>query len=141
MMNFLGDYKLNKMLTMNSETEKTEFADPATVYARMEAAGEDPRELRQMQMQIDTVMTVTEGELIYRLPIPADAPKDEIEKMEKAGMIKDGMVEYERTPAKIEDSALYMYDRSTFLAGTEWVKISTDVEGELNLIMAIWKKA
>ncbi len=126
---------------MNHETEKIEFMDPTTVYEQMKEAGEDPRELRQMQMQIDTVMTVTENEMIYRLAIPADIPQEEIEKMEKAGMIQDGMVEYEKTPCKIEDGALYMYDRSTFLAGTEWVKISTDVEGELNLIMAIWKKA
>ena len=139
-MNFLGDYKVSKMMTMNRETEKMEFADVADVYEQMKAAGEDPHELQQMQFQMQTTLTVTENEMIYSMPIPEDAPADELEKARAEGMIVDDKLVYERGKCKIEDGALYMYDRSTFLTGSEWAKISTDTEGELNMVMAIWNK-
>lgn len=137
-MNLFGNYKLSKMMSMGDE--KVEFVDAAVLLQKMEESGEDPREVQHMKFQMNTIMTVTEDEMVYRMPIPEDVPQDEIEKMTKAGRIVDDMIVLERTKCKIKDGDLYMHDRSTFLAGTEWVKISTDVEGELNLVMAIWTK-
>lgn len=39
-----------------------------------------------------------------------------------------------------ENGALYMHDKHMFLTGGEWVKISTDVEGVLDLVTMYYKK-
>ncbi len=136
----LGNYRLSKIMTMNPETEKMEFVDVQVAYDHMKAAGVDPRELLQMEFQMKTTLRVTENELIYTLEIPEEMPAEELERAKKAGMIEDGLMVMEKTKCKLENGELFMYDRSTFLAGSEWVKITTDVPGELNMVMNVWTK-
>ena len=82
-MSLLGDYKMSKMLTLSEEGEKR-FEDVAVVLERMKESGEDSREISQMHLQMNTILTVTEKEMIYRVPFPEDTPEEEIERARKA---------------------------------------------------------
>ena len=77
------------------------------------------------------------------MEIPAGTPAEEIEKAKQSGMnvTEDGKyIVLKSYKGKVEEDNLYMYDATSFLAGTEWVKINTDVLDEINLVSAVYKK-
>lgn len=134
-MNFAGQYKLSKVRHMNEDESAIVYMDVEKVLAMKT----DEFERRELQRDMDTLLSVAEnGCMSFLLPLPPDVPEEEIK---KAGMeIIDGMVKTRDEEGKIENGALYMHDKHMFLTGEEWVKISTDVEGELDLVTMYYKK-
>ncbi len=67
---------------------------------------------------------------------------DEVEQFERImrGRIYEEHLLMELYRIKYEGDDLYMYDSNQMLTGEEWVKISTENEGELNLIMQVYNK-
>lgn len=84
-----------------------------------------------------------EANINQAMEIPAGTPAEEIEKAKQSGMnvTEDGKyIVLKSYKGKVEEDNLYMYDATSFLAGTEWVKINTDVLDEINLVSAVYKK-
>lgn len=138
-MNFEGTYKAVKCIKL-VEGEGKVFVDIDTLLA--EAADEEDKRIL-MQTVRSMLKVDAEGNIQSVMEIPENTPAEEIEKAKGRGMTVTDDGKYIITKAekgKIENGELYLYDKSTFLAGTEWVKISTDVEGELNLITTIYKR-
>lgn len=101
----------------------------------------DPHEKMQLQRMVDTTLSIDENlNAVLGMNIPEDAPADEIEKAKEAGKIINGKYVVDTMQLKCENDELFYYDPSKMLAGTEWVKISTDVEGVLDLITMKYKK-
>lgn len=138
-MNFIGTYKAKKMVQC-TENRGVVFEDIDKLLAKATDI-DDKRMLEQAARSL--IYVDEEANIQQMMEIPENTPVDEIEKMKKKGMpiSKDGRyVILETNPGKIEDGELYLYDKSTFLTGKEWVKISTDVEDELHLVTTIYKK-
>lgn len=136
-MKFEGTYKAVKVVKM-VEGQGFVFEDIDKVIAQ--ADDEDKRIYEQTARSL--LIVEADGSIKYAMGIPEGTPAEEIEKAKKHGMVvsDDGKYIITKCEAgKIEDDALYLYDKSTFLAGTEWVKISTDVEGELNLVTTLYR--
>lgn len=137
-MSFEGSYKAIKALKM-VEGQGFVFVELDKLIA--EADDEDKRMYEQTLRSL--IIVEADGSIKYAMEIPEGTPVDEIEKAKKHGMDVSDDGKYIITKSetgKIEDGALYLYDKSTFLAGTEWVKISTDVEDELNLVTTLYKR-
>lgn len=137
-MGFEGTYKAVKAVKM-VEGQGFVFEDIDTLIAE---ADEENKRIYQQTVRALLVVEA-DGSLKYMMEIPEGTPAEEIEKAKSRGMAvsDDGKYIITRSETgKIEDGALYLYDKTTFLAGTEWVKISTDVEGELNLITTLYKR-
>lgn len=134
-MNFVGDYKLSKVIRMSDEGVTFIAVDEAI------ALEDDPHSKQELQRSKNAILTVCEdGKALYHMPIPEGVPAEEIAKAEASGRIYNGDFLFEEQQIKIENDALYLYDRSQFLTGEEWVKVSTDVEGELNMVTMIYNK-
>lgn len=137
-MGFAGSYKAVKAVKM-VEGQGFVFEDIDKLIAEA-----DDENKRIYEQTLRSVLIVEEdGSIKYAMEIPEGTPAEEIEKAKSRGMVVSDDGKYIITRAekgKIEDGALYLYDASTFLAGTEWVKISTEVEGELNLVTTLYKK-
>lgn len=137
-MNFEGTYRAVKAIKM-VEGQGFIFEDIDKLMA--EADDEDKRIYEQT---VRTLLVVeADGSFKHAMEIPEGTPAQEIEKAKKHGMVvsDDGKYIITKTETgKVEDGALYMHDESTFLAGTEWVKVSTDVEGELNFVTTLYKR-
>lgn len=137
-MGFEGTYRAVKALKM-MEGQGFVFVDIDRLIA--EADDEDKRIYEQTART--RLIVEADGSMRYAMEIPEGTPAEEIEKAKKHGMdvSDDGKYIITRSEiGKVEDGALYLYDKSTFLAGTEWVKISTDVEDELNLVTTLYKR-
>lgn len=136
-MNFEGTYKAVKALKMGDDGFAFEDIEKLIADA-------DEENKRMYEQMVRSLLIVGEdSSLKHAMEIPEGTPAEEIEKAKSRGMVVTDDGKYIITQAekgKIEDGALYMYDASTFLAGTEWVKISTDVEGELNLVTTLYKR-
>lgn len=137
-MGFEGTYKAIKALKM-VEGQGFVFEDIDKLMA--EADDEDKRIYAQT---VRTLLVVeADASIKYAMEIPEGTPAEEIEKAKSRGMVvsEDGKYIITKSETgKIEDGELYLYDKSTFLAGTEWVKISTDVEDELNIVTTLYKR-
>lgn len=139
-MNFSGDYKLTKMMTCVEDDSEKPFV-MISIDEVIEKT-EDEHEKQQMEMLKNTVLTVAaDGAMTYHMPIPEGSPADEIEEARAKGLIdENGEYIVERQQGKIENDALYLYDKNKFFTGEEWVKISTDVEGELKMFTSLYEK-
>lgn len=135
-MKFVGTYKIYKMI--QNMGDHMELVDVESVLA----SKTEPDEIRELQRSINQMLYITEDGLAYTvMPIPEGAPKEEIEKAEAAGQIINGMVKLGRpTNVKEEDGALYFEDPSRVLTGEEWFKVSTEVEGEINMVTMAYMK-
>ncbi|MCQ2973918.1 MAG: hypothetical protein MJ211_03825 [Bacteroidales bacterium] len=104
----------------------------------------DPGQKHTLEQTARTLLIVDENANINNaMEIPSGTPAEEIEKAKSRGMIitEDGkFIITKQNKGKIENNELYFYEPTKFLAGTEWVKISTDKEDELNLVTTIYKK-
>lgn len=137
-MNYEGTYKAVKALKM-VEGQGPVFEDIDKLMA--EADDEDKRIYEQTARSF--LIVETDGSIKYAIEVPDGTPAEELEKAKNHGMevSDDGKYIITKTEiGKIEDGALYLYDKSTFLTGSEWVKISTDVEGEINLLTTLYKR-
>lgn len=138
-MGFEGMYKAAQTARF-VEGKGLVFEDIDTVYARTT----DEEEKHMLEQTMRSLIMVDElGNINYVMEIPEGTPAAELEKAKSRGMkvTEDGKYLVTRTEGgKVEDGALYLYDKSKFLAGTEWVKISTEVEDELNLITTLYKR-
>lgn len=135
---FEGTYKAVKAVKM-VEGQGFVFEDLDKLIA--EADDEDKRIYEQTVRSL--LIVESDASIKYAMEIPEGTPAEEIEKAKKHGMVVSDDGKYIITKSetgKVEDGALYLYDKSTFLAGTEWVKISTDVEDELNLVTTLYKR-
>lgn len=134
-MNFVGKYKLVQVRRMNEAKKAFEWYDVEAALA--ETKDEDRR--RELQRDMDTLLSVQEdGTVSHLLPLP---PETSLEELMAAGLeMENGLVKLGSEKGKIENGTLYMYDKGMFLAGTEWVKISTEEEGMLDLIVSRYKK-
>ncbi|MCQ2522459.1 MAG: hypothetical protein MJ105_08780 [Lachnospiraceae bacterium] len=138
-MGFEGIYKAARVVK-NVDEKGFVFVDIDTLMAETTDEGEK----RMLMQTVRSMLRVdVEGNIQNIMEIPENTPAEEIEKAKSRGMsvTDDGKYLITKTErGKIEDGELYMYDETTFLAGTEWVKISTDVEDELNLVSVIYSK-
>lgn len=137
-MGFEGVYKAVKAVKM-MEGQGVVFEDIDKLIA--EADDENKRIYEQTLRSL--LVVEADGSIKYTIEIPEGTPAEEIEKAKSRGMVVSDDGKYIITNSetgKVENGELYLYDKSTFLAGTEWVKISTDVEGELNLVTTLYKR-
>jgi len=133
-----GFYKISKMLQFG-ENGKC-YVDAAEFLEKLK--NEDPDEYRHEAKTLGMGLLVAEdGSTKNTMDIPEGVTEEEIQKeVEENGLvIENGKIILEEGKTKVENGELYMYDESKFLTGEEWVKVSTDVEDELNFIMYIYK--
>lgn len=138
-MKFEGVYKAEKVVK-NVEGKGFVFFDLAQLLAETT----DAAEKHMLEKTAGTLLMVDkEAHIKQAMAIPEGTPAEEIEKAKSRGMEVSDDGKYIVTKSEVgkyEGDALYLYDKTTFLAGTEWVKISTDTEGELNLITTLYRK-
>lgn len=140
-MSAVGVYKLTKMMSPVENPGPDEKAIRMAPVEEILASETDPDELERLKRDLSMQIIITEdGQMLYGMPIPEGTPEEEIKKAEARGMIKDNYVIFDSGKIKYEGTDLYMYDKSRFLTGEEWVKISTEKEDELNLVMQIYNK-
>ncbi len=137
-MRYAGTYKAVKAAKF-VEGEGLVFED----INKLLAETSDPGQRHTLEQSVHSVIIVDEeANISQAMEIPEGTPAEEIEKAKSRGMVVSEDGKYIVTKAykgKFEDDQLFLYDQSTFLAGTEWVKISTDVPDELNMITTIYK--
>lgn len=138
-MNYEGVYKAVKQMKM-VEGQGLVYEDLDKLIA--EAADEEDRRIYEQNAHSQLIVGA-DGTIKFAMEIPEGTPAEEIEKAKRQGLevSEDGKYIITKSEiGKIEDGVLYMYDKSTFLTGKEWVKISTDAEGELNLVTTVYKR-
>lgn len=136
-MSFAGDYRLASMKKLKSDDSG--FEDVAIEVILAEKEKDEPD--NSIDNIYRTIITITEeGEMIYHMPIPEGVPEDQIEAAKAKGFVVNGEFVVDRKMLKMEDGNIYMQDTSKFLTGDEWVKINTENEGELNLVLMKYKK-
>lgn len=138
-MNFEGLYKASRVVRM-VEDQGFVFTDLEELLAQTEDIDD-----RRMYEQTARSYLMIDGDcnVMQVMAIPENTPAAEIETAKKRGMNVTADGKYlvlQTVPGKIEDGELYMYDSTKFLAGTDWVKISTENEDELALVTTIYKK-
>ncbi len=135
-MSFAGEYVVDKVMSMGEGGFVLLPIDEA------KAKLDDPHDIQEMEKMKNMVLTVEEdGSAYMGMPIPEGTPQAEIDKAVSRGMeVKDGCLIIEKMQTKAEGNDLFMYDRQQMLTGEEWVKITTENEGELNLIMYTYKR-
>lgn len=138
-MKYLGIYKAIKA-ARNVEGQGLIYED----IDKLLAETTDPGQKHSLEQMTRTMLIVDEDANINNaMEIPAGTPAEEIEKAKSRGMKVTDDGKYILTKpnkGKFENGELFFYDQTKFLTGSEWVKISTDIEDELNLISAIYKK-
>ena len=136
-MSYAGDYRIK---------EGPAFTEDGIVmkpFAELIAAEEDEDEIAELKKMEKTILRITEdGKMINVMPIPEGTPQEEIDKAKAMGRVTDdNMVLLEaRNNVKFEDGNIYLSDPHKMLTGDEWVKLNTDVEGELNMVMYTYQK-
>ncbi len=136
-MGFVGTYKAVKIL--QRDENGIVFKDVDEVLANTTDDGMK----HTIEQTVRTLIIVDENANINRaMEIPEGTPAEQIEGAKQHGMSvsADGKYMITKTEqGKVEDGVLYLYDAGKLLNGEEWVKISTDNDGELNMISAIYK--
>lgn len=103
----------------------------------------NPDEKRNLERTFNTLVIIDEAANIKQaMEIPANTPAEEIEKAKSQGtvIVDEKYVVMKTNEGKVENGELFYHDQSKFMTGEEWVKISTDVEDELNMVFAIYKR-
>lgn len=142
-MSAVGVYKLTKVMAPVAEPEADKPAfELITVEEQLENLKKnDPDEVEQFERIMSAHIIISEdGKMVMGIPIPADAPEEEVQRARERGRIYEEHLLMELYRIKYEGDDLYMYDSNQMLTGEEWVKISTENEGELNLIMQVYNK-
>ncbi len=137
-MKFAGIYKVSKV------AKRTEDGFVFEDIEKRLAEATNPADKHMLEQSVRSLLMIDEdASLKHLMEIPEGTPAEELEKAKSRGMTVTDDGKYIVTKAeegKFENDELYLHDPSTFLAGTEWVKISTDVEDELNLVASIYKR-
>lgn len=134
-----GDYKISKVIRMKEEGG-VYYIDVEEYLKTLESECDDPREIAHEKQELSAITEFTkDGRVIVKFPIPEGTTQEEIDDAIKHGAnVKDGYVLQESGQGKVENGEFYLHDESMFLTGEEWVKISTDTKGEINMITYIY---
>lgn len=137
-MSFVGEYKIFEMVLRMDEKKGLVLGTPQEALENCKS--EDDR--ISMQKNIDTVIIITEdNKAQYAYPIPEGTSQEDIDSAIADGcVIVDGKLVVEEIECKVEDGALYLWDESAFMTGSQWAKISTDDPEVLDLISMKYKK-
>ena len=139
-MNYTGNYRITKTMSMKEDGSGFELADIDALLANPQDE-DDEENLNNLK---NTFYRIEEsGELITYVPIPEGVSKKDIEDAKKAGMLccnDTGVRVGKSKQVKFEGDDIFLYDEQKMLNGEEWVKLNTDVEGELNFVMAVYTK-
>ena len=133
-----GDYRISKTMGMNEEKQCFELVDIQTVID----AAEDEDDRRETEQMAAMILRIDEnGKCTYLSPIPDTVTDAEIEEAKADGARIEGrMIITDEKDGKVENGELFIHDEQKMLTGEEWVKVSTDVDGELNMVMAVYSK-
>lgn len=133
-MSYVGDYKVAAVRRMKEDDSGFEKVSVSEIDMNSSLG-------QSLQHVLNSTLSITEdNQMITHMPIPEGVSEADIAEADKAGRIWNGKYMLDKKEVKIEDGILYLKDESKFLKGEEWAQISTENEGELDMVMMIYKK-